>query len=169
MTCSVSSKNLRLTETRASAGHSWNQSIAVQLVTAGNFLPLTRSVVPTGEKHNTTFSCRRTRSMKNFQQFSLVSCRPAPKHENSRDNTYLLFVVSIAVYSSVSVILICNALKQLNLFKITLRVSKPILIIINNHTKLILLHILIKCNYSDNYTMMEYYYEILCIKDIILL
>ena len=57
---------------------SWNQSMHVQLMTAGNFLPLTRRVLPTGEKQRTTFNCRRTRSMKNFQQFSLVSWIPAP-------------------------------------------------------------------------------------------
>lgn len=45
---------------------------------AGNFLDLTRNVEPTGEKHNTILSCRRTRSMKNFQQFSRVSNIPAP-------------------------------------------------------------------------------------------
>ena len=70
----------------------------VQLIRAGNFLPLTLSVLPTGEKQRTTckgqtydsqttnvkmmpfltLSCLLTRSMKNFQQFSLVSCSPAP-------------------------------------------------------------------------------------------
>lgn len=47
----VSSMNLLLTETRASCGHSWNQSIAVQLTRAGNFRALPLSVWPTGEKH----------------------------------------------------------------------------------------------------------------------
>ena len=55
VSCSQSSMNRRLTETRASSGHSWNQSIAVQLVTAGNLRPRTRRVEPTGEKHNTTW------------------------------------------------------------------------------------------------------------------
>lgn len=50
----------------------------VQLIRAGNFLPLTLKVDPTGEKQSTTFSCLLTLSMKNFQQFSLVSCIPAP-------------------------------------------------------------------------------------------
>ena len=53
---SLSSRNRLLTDTSASSGHSWNQSILVQLTTAGNFLLLTRSAFPTGEKHNTT--CR---------------------------------------------------------------------------------------------------------------
>lgn len=56
--CSKSSMNLLLTDTKASCGHSWNQSIAVQLVTAGNLRLLTRSVEPTGEKHRTT--CQRS-------------------------------------------------------------------------------------------------------------
>lgn len=50
----MSSKNLADTELRASTGHSWNQSIEVQFVTAGNFRLLTLSADPTGEKHNTT-------------------------------------------------------------------------------------------------------------------
>lgn len=50
---SMSSMNLLLTETRASCGHAWNQSIAVQLTMAGNFRALTRSVWPTGEKQKT--------------------------------------------------------------------------------------------------------------------
>lgn len=47
----ISSMNLLLTDSRASCGHSWNQSMAVQLTMAGNFRALTRSVEPTGEKH----------------------------------------------------------------------------------------------------------------------
>ena len=61
--------NLIDTDMRASSGHSWNQSMQVQLMMAGNFLPRTLRVLPTGEKHSTTFSCFLTRSMKNFQQF----------------------------------------------------------------------------------------------------
>ena len=57
---------------------SWNQSIQVQLITAGNLRPLTLKVEPTGEKQRITLSCFLTLSMKNFQQFSLVSCSPAP-------------------------------------------------------------------------------------------
>ena len=94
---STSSKNLLLTDTRASSGHSWNQSMHVQLTTAGNFLLRTRSVVPTGEKQRTTLSMRRTRSMKNFQTFSRVSCIPAPLHslrqaENRKISSVLVFI-----------------------------------------------------------------------------
>ena len=74
---STSERNRELTDIRASCGHSWNQSILVQLTMAGNFRLLTLRVVPTGEKHSTTFSCLRTLSIKNDQQFSLVSCKPA--------------------------------------------------------------------------------------------
>lgn len=52
---STSSKNLCETDIKAASGHSWNQSMLVQLVIAGNFRLLTRSVAPTGEKHNTTY------------------------------------------------------------------------------------------------------------------
>ncbi|KAL2297868.1 hypothetical protein Nmel_016434 [Mimus melanotis] len=48
-------RNLLLTDTRASSGHSWNQSMAVQLTTAGNLLARTRRVEPTGEKQRTTW------------------------------------------------------------------------------------------------------------------
>lgn len=51
---STSDRNLELTEMRASSGHSWNQSMLVQLTMAGNLRALTLSVVPTGEKHSTT-------------------------------------------------------------------------------------------------------------------
>ena len=51
---STSSRKRALTDFRASSGHSWNQSIDVQLVMAGNFLLLTRRVEPTGEKQRTT-------------------------------------------------------------------------------------------------------------------
>jgi len=40
----------------ASCGHSWNQSMLVVLVTAGNLRPRTRRVLPTGEKHSTTYT-----------------------------------------------------------------------------------------------------------------
>lgn len=71
-------RNFLETEMSASCGHSWNQLIAVELTRAGNLRARIRKVAPTGEKHKTTFSWRRTRSIKNFQQFSLVSRRPAP-------------------------------------------------------------------------------------------
>ena len=59
-------RNFEDTDMSASSGHSWNQSMQVQLTTAGNFRPLTLSVLPTGEKQRTTFNCFLTRSMKNF-------------------------------------------------------------------------------------------------------
>ena len=101
---SVSERKRALTDTSASSGHSWNQSMEVQLTTAGNFLALTLRVEPTGEKHRMTcrrtqaqvllyqtgleshvwaafswfptLSCLLTLSMKNFQQLSLESGRP---------------------------------------------------------------------------------------------
>lgn len=51
---STSDRNLELTDMSASCGHSWNQSIQVQLTIAGNLRLLILSVVPTGEKHKTT-------------------------------------------------------------------------------------------------------------------
>ena len=68
----MSSKNLADTELRASNGHSWNQSIQVQLVTAGNFLLLTLNVEPTGEKHNTTYN-----TIQNYIQYwNLILLKP---------------------------------------------------------------------------------------------
>ena len=55
----MSAKKRPLTEMSASSGHSWNQSMDVQLVTAGNFRLRTRRVEPTGEKHSTTCSVGR--------------------------------------------------------------------------------------------------------------
>jgi len=52
-----SSTSLRkrwLTDISASSGHSWNQSILVLFVTAGNLRLLIRRVLPTGEKQRTT-------------------------------------------------------------------------------------------------------------------
>lgn len=53
-TASVSRRKRRLTDSRASRGHSWNQSMATQLTMAGNLLLRTRSLLPTGEKHSAT-------------------------------------------------------------------------------------------------------------------
>lgn len=57
-------RNLKLTDSRASCGHSWNQSMAVQLTTAGNFLLRSLSLLPTGEKQRTTWS-RHTKTRSN--------------------------------------------------------------------------------------------------------
>lgn len=51
----ASSRNLLLTDTSASSGHSWNQSMAVQFTKAGNLLARTRRVEPTGEKQRMTW------------------------------------------------------------------------------------------------------------------
>lgn len=75
---SISLRNLSDTDRRASCGHSMNQSMEVQLTTAGNLRERTRRVEPTGEKHRMTLISRRTLLMKNFQQFSRVSCIPEP-------------------------------------------------------------------------------------------
>lgn len=52
----VSSRNRLLTDTSASSGHSWNQSMAVQFTTAGNLRARTRRVEPTGEKQRMTWA-----------------------------------------------------------------------------------------------------------------
>lgn len=72
---STSSRNLKLTDSSASCGHSWNQSMAVQFTTAGNFLLRTLSLLPTGEKHRAT--CNRcTRSKAKFNcAWSLIHLR----------------------------------------------------------------------------------------------
>lgn len=44
------------TEKSASCGHGWNQSMTVQLTSAGNFRTLVLKASPTGEKARTT--CR---------------------------------------------------------------------------------------------------------------
>ena len=49
-------RNFCETDMRASCGHSWNQLMEVQLMMAGNFLPRTLKVLPTGEKQSTTFT-----------------------------------------------------------------------------------------------------------------
>ena len=88
--------NLMETDIRASSGHSWNQSMQVQLTIAGNFLPLILKVLPTGEKQSTTFNCFLTLSMKNFQQFSLVSGIPAPL------TSFLTWPTILSISSSVN-------------------------------------------------------------------
>lgn len=90
-------RNFSETDSSASCGHSWNQSIYVQFMVAGNLRPLFRKIGPTGEKQRTIFKCRRTLSMKNFQQFSLVSaipvlltyCREKMKWKKSRGSVYV--------------------------------------------------------------------------------
>jgi hypothetical protein len=50
----------------------------VQVIKAGKRLARILKVLPTGEKHNTTLINDLTLLMKNIQQFSLVSDKPAP-------------------------------------------------------------------------------------------
>ena len=75
---STSSRNLAATESNASSGHYVNQSITVQLIKAGNFLALFLNASPTGEKQRAICKFFLTRSMKNFQQLSLLSTKPSP-------------------------------------------------------------------------------------------
>ena len=74
---STSSRNLAATDSRASSGHGWNQSITVQLTSAGNFLDLFLNASPTGEKQRDMWRFFLTLSRKNFQQFSLLSTMPS--------------------------------------------------------------------------------------------
>ena len=62
---STSWRKRKLTDSRASCGHSWNQSMAVQLTMAGNFLLRTLSVLPTGEKQRATCRTREKVSVVN--------------------------------------------------------------------------------------------------------
>lgn len=80
---STSCKNLEDTEFKASTGHSWNQSIHVQLVTAGNFRLLTLNVDPTGEKHNTTYNYIYKNNVLNFFQL-LKFCNSTSKNYKMR-------------------------------------------------------------------------------------
>ena len=58
------SKNRSATEHKASRGHGKNQSNAVQLINAGNFLHLTLNASPTGLIHKTTWRFVRTFEIK---------------------------------------------------------------------------------------------------------
>ena len=73
----ASSRKRWATEISASRGHAWNQSIVVQLVSAGNLRQRTRNALPTGEKQRTTWRFERTFSMKYSQQLSRESISPA--------------------------------------------------------------------------------------------
>jgi hypothetical protein len=57
---STSSRNLIATEISAVVGHAWNQSMAVQAVSAGNMRQRTRKASPTGDMHSTTCRLERT-------------------------------------------------------------------------------------------------------------
>lgn len=75
-TASVSCRKRRLTDSRASRGHSWNQSIAVQLTMAGNLLLRTRSLLPTGEKHSATWGAQRKEKLRRHGREQ----RPSSRH-----------------------------------------------------------------------------------------
>lgn len=52
---SISWINLKLTDCRASEVQGWNQSTVVHCTRAGNRRARTRRVLPTGDKHSTTY------------------------------------------------------------------------------------------------------------------
>mmetsp|Transcript_7547 Transcript_7547/g.21075 ORF Transcript_7547/g.21075 Transcript_7547/m.21075 type:complete len:229 (-) Transcript_7547:393-1079(-) len=74
---STSCKKCCATLTRASLGQGWNQSMAVQLMSAGNFLALILNNSPIGEKQSTTCRLCRTRPMKYSIMLSDVSATPS--------------------------------------------------------------------------------------------
>mmetsp|Transcript_9193 Transcript_9193/g.38628 ORF Transcript_9193/g.38628 Transcript_9193/m.38628 type:complete len:250 (-) Transcript_9193:487-1236(-) len=76
----ISAKKRPATETSASCGHGWNQSMTVQLMSAGKFLARMRNLSPTGEKHRHTCRYLRTLSRKKSHKFSGESMIPAPLH-----------------------------------------------------------------------------------------
>ena len=73
---STSARKRFATDTSASCGHGWNQSMAVLLMSAGKLRARMRKRSPTGLKHSTTCSSLRTLSRKNSQQFSMLSIIP---------------------------------------------------------------------------------------------
>mmetsp|Transcript_31700 Transcript_31700/g.46427 ORF Transcript_31700/g.46427 Transcript_31700/m.46427 type:complete len:246 (-) Transcript_31700:88-825(-) len=74
---SMAPRNRWATEISASLGHSWNQSMAVQLISPGNLRARVRRVSPTGLMASTTCRFARTRSMKNSIMLSRASGTPA--------------------------------------------------------------------------------------------
>jgi hypothetical protein len=74
---SISFKNLLATSIRAFFGHSWNQSIEVQLIIPGNFLALNLKASPTGEKHRAKCKFFLTLFKKKSNKTSGVSVKPA--------------------------------------------------------------------------------------------
>ena len=73
----ISERNLPATETSASCGHGWNQSMTVQLMSAGKFLARILNLSPTGEKQRHTCRYFLTLSRKKSHRFSGVSRMPA--------------------------------------------------------------------------------------------
>ena len=70
---STSAKNLEATSIKAFLGHSWNQSIEVQLMIPGNFLALNLKASPTGEKQRAKCKFFLTLSRKKSKRTSGVS------------------------------------------------------------------------------------------------
>jgi hypothetical protein len=73
---STDSKKFLETLKRASYGHSWNQSMTVQLTKAGNYLTLLL-ISPTGEKQRAMCKFFLIASTNQFQQLSRVSNLPS--------------------------------------------------------------------------------------------
>ena len=69
---SKSPKKWVATETKASFGHGWNQSMVQPEMRPGNFRDRLRNFSPTGEKHRMTWRLFFTRSMKKVMTFSGV-------------------------------------------------------------------------------------------------
>ena len=74
---STSAKNLTATESSASSGQGWNQSITVHVTRAGNFLARPLRDSPTGEKQRAICRFLLTLPMKKFQQLSFESTIPS--------------------------------------------------------------------------------------------
>ena len=70
MLISIGPKNLRATETKASLGQAWNQSIVQQFTKEGNILTLVRKASPIGLKHRTIWKFLFTTSTKNWKSWA---------------------------------------------------------------------------------------------------
>ena len=75
-TSGTSARKRPATETRASWGQGWNQSMTVLLISAGKLRALTRSASPAGLKQSTTCRFLRTFSMKKSHSTSGLSTMP---------------------------------------------------------------------------------------------
>ena len=73
----ISERKRPATETSASCGQGWNQSMTVQLMSAGKLRARMRNLSPTGEKHRHTCRNLRTLSMKKSHRLSGESMMPA--------------------------------------------------------------------------------------------
>lgn len=64
------------TEYKASAGHSWNQSMVQQFTNDGNMRKRFRKLSPMGENAKTTWTFFFTRERYALNKFTFVGCRP---------------------------------------------------------------------------------------------